>query len=73
MDKALVFLYPLVLFYRFGGNGRRGFTGGRVVLLNVSSGSGDGSPCFATRSSDADCAKDERKCQYVFLHDFAVL
>ena len=54
MDKALVFLYPLVLFYRFGGNGRGGFTRGGVVLLNVSSGSGDGSPSFATTDSYCD-------------------
>ena len=48
----LVFLHPGVLLNRLGGDGRSCFRG--VVLLNVSCGSGDGSPCLATSGCDAD-------------------
>ena len=46
----LLFLDALVLFYRFGRDGRSRFRG--VVLLNVSCGSGDGSPSLATTDAD---------------------
>ena len=59
MDKALVFLYALVLLDRLGRDGRGGFTGGGVVLLNVSSGSGDGSPSFATTDPYCECTKHQ--------------
>ena len=48
----LVFLHPCVLLYRLSGDGCGRFRG--VVLLNVSCGSGDGSPCLATSGCDAD-------------------
>ena len=58
--EGLSFLLALVLLYRFGGDGRGRFGG--VVLLNVSGGSGDGSPSLATTDADGyggecDCAK----------------
>jgi len=62
-----VFLDALVLFYRFGRDGRGRFRG--VVLLNVSCGSGDGSPSLATTDADYEGANDEcakHKFQYVF-------
>ena len=43
---------PLVLFHRFGGDGRGRFR--RVGLLNVSCGSGDGSPSLATTDADSE-------------------
>jgi len=48
----LSFFYTCVLLYRLSGDGCGRFRG--VVLLNVSSGSGDGSPCLATSGCDAD-------------------
>ena len=73
MDDVLLigvsFTYLLfdacVLFYRFGGDGRRCFALRGVVLLNVSAGSGDGSPSLATTDAGGDgcedyCAKQQR-------------
>ena len=48
----LLFLDALVLFYRFGGDGRGAFALRGVVLLNVSCGSGDGSPSLATTDAE---------------------
>ena len=50
----LVFLHPGVLLNRLGGDGRGRFRG--VVLLNVSCGSGDGSPSLATTHANSYCA-----------------
>ena len=46
-----------VFFSRFGGDGRGAFR--RVVGLNISCGSGDGSPSLATTDTDGDCAQGE--------------
>ena len=54
-----LFLDPLVLFYRFGRDGGRGFALRGVVLLNVSCGSGDSPPCFATTHADHDAKQDQ--------------
>ena len=56
-----LFLDPLVLFYRLGRDGGRGFALRGVVLLNVSCGSGDGSPSLATTDADSECAKHEHQ------------
>ena len=55
-SRLPVFLYPLIFLHRFGGDGRGRFRG--VVLLNVSCGSGDGSPSLAT--TDADCETSDQ-------------
>ena len=54
-----LFLDPLVLFYRFGRDGGRGFALRGVVLLNVSCGSGDSPPCLATTHADHDAKQDQ--------------
>ena len=54
---SLLFLDPLVLFYRFGRDSRRDFR--RVIALDVSCGSGDGAPSLATTDADSECAKHE--------------
>ena len=54
-----VLLDALILFYRFGRDGRGRFRG--VVLLNVSCGSGDGTPGFATTYTNGEGAKDKRE------------
>lgn len=54
----LFLFYALVLFYRLGRDGGRGFALRGIVLLNVSAGSGDGSPSLATTDADSDCATD---------------
>ena len=46
---------PGVLLYRFGGDSRGRLRG--VVLLNVSAGSGDGSPSLATTDADGYTSK----------------
>lgn len=59
-DRRTIYLFlldALVLFDRFGGDGRGAFR--RVVGLNVSCGSGDGSPSLATTDTDGDCAQGE--------------
>ena len=48
-----------VLLYRLGRDSRGRFRG--VVLLNVSAGSGDGSPCLATTDADGDTKQDQRQ------------
>ena len=53
--------YALILFDRLGGDGGRGFALRGVVLLNVSCGSGDGSPSFATTDAESECAKHEHQ------------
>ena len=59
-EGFFLLLLALVLLYRLGRDGRGRFGG--VVLLNVSGGSGDGSPSLATTDADGyggecDCAK----------------
>ena len=59
---GFLLLLDLVLLYRFGRDGRGGLGLRRVVLLNVSCGSGDGSPSLATTDADGyggecDCTK----------------
>ena len=61
----LLFLDSLIFLHSLGGDGRGRFGG--VVLLNVSCGSGDGSPSLATTDADGyggecDCAK-QNNCQ----------
>ena len=51
----LFFLDALILFDRFRRDGGRGLC--RVVLLNISCGSGDGTPSLATTDANGDCAK----------------
>ena len=59
----LFLLDPLVLFHHFGGDGRSRFGG--VALLNVSGGSGDGSPSLATTDAGSESGEDEHaKQQY---------
>ena len=53
----LLFLYALVLLYRFGSDSLRDFRG--VISLDVSCGSGDGSPSLATTDADCESAKQE--------------
>ena len=48
----LLFLNPLIFLYRLGSDGRGRLVLGRVVLLNVSGGSGDSPPCLATTDAD---------------------
>lgn len=60
----LVFLHTCVLLNRLGGDGCGRLRG--VVLLNVSCGSGDGSPCLATTDANSKCAKDQRKDEKSF-------
>ena len=60
--EGLLLLLTLILLYRFGRDGCGGLGLRRVVLLNVSGGSGDGSPSLATTDADGyggecDCAK----------------
>ena len=50
--ERLIFLDPGVLFYRLRLDGGGCFRG--VVLLNVSCGSGDGSPSLATTDADSE-------------------
>ena len=52
-------LHAGVLLYRLGGDSRSRLRG--VVLLNVSAGSGDGSPCLATTDADGDAKQDQRQ------------
>ena len=52
-----LFLDPLVLLHSLGGDCRGRFR--RVVLLNVSCGSGDSPPCFATTDADCDAKQDQ--------------
>ena len=57
-EERLLF-HARILLYRFGGDG-----GGRlrgVVLLNVSAGSGDGSPYLATTDANGDTKQDQRQ------------
>ena len=51
----LFLLGALPLLYGFGRDGGRGLC--RVVLLNISCGSGDGTPSLATTDANGDCAK----------------
>ena len=51
----LFFLHALIFLDGFRRDGGQGLC--RVVLLNISCGSGDGSPSFATTDADGDCAK----------------
>ena len=60
----LVFLHTCVLLNRLGGDGCGRLRG--VVLLNVSCGSGDGSPSLATTDANSKCAKDQRKDEKSF-------
>lgn len=60
----LVFLHTCVLLNRLGGDGCGRLRG--VVLLNVSCGSGDGSPSLATTDANSKCAKDLRKDEKSF-------
>ena len=53
----LFFLYALILLYRFGRDSLRDFRG--VIGLNVSCGSGDGSPSLATTDADCESAKQQ--------------
>ena len=53
-----LFFDALILFHSLGGDGRGDFTLRRVVLLNVSGGSGDGSPSLATTDADYDAKQD---------------
>ena len=55
----LVLFDPLILLYRFGRDGGRGFALRGVVLLNVSCGSGDSPPSFATTDTDCDAKQDQ--------------
>ena len=57
--RMLVLFVALVLLYRFGLDGRGRFRG--VVLLNVSCGSGDGTPGFATTDTNSEGAKEKRE------------
>ena len=59
-EGFLFFLDPLILLYRFGGDGRGGLGLRRVVLLNVSCGSGDSPPCLATTDADSHGTKDKQ-------------
>ena len=71
---AILLFYTGVLLYRFGLDGRGRFRS--VVLLNVSCGSGDGTPGFATTDTNGEGAKHEGEKQqfrYVFLHNLSVL
>ena len=54
---ASFFLYALVLLYCFGSDSLRDFRG--VISLDVSCGSGDGSPSLATTDADCESAKQE--------------
>jgi hypothetical protein len=63
------FLHPCVLLYRLSGDGCGRFRG--VVLLNVSCGSGDGSPCLATTDANSHCAQNQRKDEKSF-HSFLI-
>ena len=59
----LFLLDALILFHHFGGDGRSRFGG--VALLNVSGGSGDGSPSLATTDAGSKGGEDEHaKQQY---------
>ena len=63
----LLFLDPLIFLYRLGSDGRGRLVLDRVVLLNVSCGSGDSPPCLATTDADGyggecDSAK-QNNCQ----------
>ena len=69
----LFLLDPLVLFYRFGRDGGRGFALRGVVLLNVSCGSGDSPPSFATtdaasESGQSDCTKQDQGFRFELFH-----
>ena len=62
LARGLFFLDAYVLFGGFGVDGCGGLGLRGVVLLNVSGGSGDGSPSLATTDADGyggecDCAK----------------
>ena len=69
-----LFLFdPLVLLYRFGRDGGRGFALRGVVLLNVSCGSGDSPPCLATtdaasESGQSDCTKQDQGFRFELFH-----
>ena len=68
-----LFLNPLVLFYRLGRDGGRGFALRGVVLLNVSCGSGDSPPCLATtdaasESGQNDCTKQDQGFRFELSH-----
>ena len=45
-------LLTLILLYRLGSDGRGRLVLDRVVLLNVSCGSGDSPPCLTTTDAD---------------------
>jgi hypothetical protein len=60
----LFFLYPLILLNRFGCDSLRDFRG--VIGLNVSCGSGDGSPSFATTDAAEDGGEDGCAKQHHF-------
>ena len=62
LARGLFFL-ALVLLYRFGRDGRGGLGLRRVVLLNVSCGSGDSPPCLATTDADSHGGHDYRTKQ----------
>lgn len=53
-----LFFLALIFFYRFGRDGCGGLGLRRVVLLNVSCGSGDSPPCLATTDADSHGTKD---------------
>ena len=69
-DRRRLYLFlldPLILLYRFGSDGRGRLVLDRVVLLNVSCGSGDSPPSLATTDADGyggecDCA-NQNNCQ----------
>ena len=62
LARGLFFL-ALVLLYRLGRDGGRGLGLRRVVLLNVSCGSGDSPPCLATTDADEYGGHDYRTKQ----------
>ena len=68
----LVLFDALVFLDRLSGDGRGGFTGGRVVLLGVRGGRGDRAPGFATRHSECHGAARQQR-QYDGFNDFVNL
>ena len=63
LARGLFFLDAYVLFGGFGRDGRGGLGLRRVVLLNVSCGSGDSPPCLATTDADEYGGHDYRTKQ----------